>query len=58
MKKLKEIPVFESEQEEREFWENHDSSEYLNLKILDTHKMNVLICQAGSGFQIYGRPIF
>jgi predicted DNA binding CopG/RHH family protein len=31
MKNLKKIPNFKSEQEEREFWENHDSSEYLDL---------------------------
>lgn len=31
MKKLKKIPTFDSEQEEREFWESHDSSEYLDL---------------------------
>ncbi len=31
MKKLKKIPAFKSEQEERDFWENHDTSEYLDL---------------------------
>ena len=31
MKNLKKIPNFKPEQEEREFWENHDSSEYLDL---------------------------
>ena len=31
MTKLKKIPDFKSEQEEREFWESHDSSEYLDL---------------------------
>lgn len=31
MTKLKKIPDFKSEQEEREFWETHDSSEYLDL---------------------------
>jgi len=30
MKKLKEIPTFKNEKEEREFWENVDSSEYLD----------------------------
>jgi predicted DNA binding CopG/RHH family protein len=30
MKKLKEIPKFESEQEEREFWAQNDSTEYLD----------------------------
>ena len=28
-KKLKPIPDFASEAEEREFWETHDSTEYL-----------------------------
>ena len=31
MKKLKKIPDFKSEKEEREFWESHDTSEYLDL---------------------------
>ena len=31
MKKLKNIPNFINEKEEREFWESHDSSEYLDL---------------------------
>ncbi|CAA0106450.1 BrnA antitoxin family protein [Zhongshania aliphaticivorans] len=31
MKNLKKIPNFKSEQEEREFWESHDSNEYLDL---------------------------
>lgn len=31
MTKLKKIPDFKSEQEEREFWENHDSGDYLDL---------------------------
>jgi predicted DNA binding CopG/RHH family protein len=30
MKKLKKIPVFSSETEEREFWADHDSSEYVD----------------------------
>jgi hypothetical protein len=30
-KKLKPIPHFHSEAEEREFWENHDSADYLDL---------------------------
>jgi len=29
-KKLKEIPRFNSEAEEREFWTNHDSTEYID----------------------------
>ena len=31
MKKLKKIPYFKTEKEERKFWESHDSSEYLDL---------------------------
>jgi predicted DNA binding CopG/RHH family protein len=30
MKKRKNIPAFSSEAEEQAFWENHDSSEYLD----------------------------
>jgi len=30
MKKLKEIPKFNSEAEERKFWTNHDSTEYID----------------------------
>ena len=30
MKKISEIPVFKNEEEERQFWEEHDSSELLN----------------------------
>ena len=29
-KKLKQIPVFTSEEEERGFWETHDSADYLD----------------------------
>jgi len=32
MIKLKQIPVFKNEEEEREFWATHDSSEYINWK--------------------------
>jgi len=31
MTQLKRIPTFKTEQDEREFWEGHDSSEYLDL---------------------------
>lgn len=30
MKKLKKIPKFKSEKEEREFWQAHDSTEYVD----------------------------
>jgi len=30
MKSLKEIPEFKSEDEEREFWDTHDSAEYVD----------------------------
>jgi predicted DNA binding CopG/RHH family protein len=29
-KELKEIPTFKNEEEEREFWASHDSTEYIN----------------------------
>ena len=29
-RKIKELPLFANEAEERAFWENHDSSEYLD----------------------------
>jgi predicted DNA binding CopG/RHH family protein len=32
MTKLKKIPNFKTERQEREFWESHDSSEYLDLR--------------------------
>jgi predicted DNA binding CopG/RHH family protein len=32
MSKLKKIPAFKNEEEEREFWDTHDSSEYINWK--------------------------
>jgi predicted DNA binding CopG/RHH family protein len=32
MKKMKRIPRFKTEEEEREFWRTHDSSEYLAWK--------------------------
>lgn len=30
MKKLKKIPEFKNEEEEREFWSTHDSTEYID----------------------------
>jgi predicted DNA binding CopG/RHH family protein len=30
--KVKKIPAFDSEEQEQEFWSNHDSSEYLDWK--------------------------
>ena len=35
MKNLKKIPAFSNEEEEREFWANHDSSEYVDWKKSD-----------------------
>lgn len=32
MRKLKEIPKFRSEDEERAFWEKHDSTEYIDWR--------------------------
>lgn len=31
MKKLKEIPKFKNEEEEREFWSRHDSTDYIDF---------------------------
>lgn len=33
MKKVKEIPQFHSEDQERDFWSKHDSSEYLDWSL-------------------------
>jgi len=30
LKKLKQLPAFESEEQEREFWTNHDSMDYID----------------------------
>jgi len=30
MSKVKKVPTFKTEQEEREFWETHDSSDYVD----------------------------
>jgi predicted DNA binding CopG/RHH family protein len=30
MSKLKKLPTFQSEKQEREFWEKHDSSDYVD----------------------------
>lgn len=35
MKKLKRIPKFKSAKEEREFWQNADSTEYVDYKTLE-----------------------
>ncbi|MEH6504379.1 MAG: BrnA antitoxin family protein [Cycloclasticus sp.] len=32
MKKLKKIPTFKTESDERDFWEKHDSSDYVDWK--------------------------
>lgn len=34
-KKLKTIPKFKNEKEEREFWQTHDSTEYVEYKSLE-----------------------
>ena len=33
-KKLKSIPKFQSEAEERRFWETHDSSDYISIPLI------------------------
>ncbi len=35
MKKLKKIPKFQSEKEEREFWQNVDSTEYVDYRTVE-----------------------
>ena len=35
MKKLKKIPKFTSEKKEREFWQNADSTEYVDYKTIE-----------------------
>ncbi len=35
-KELKEIPIFKSEDEEREFWTTHDSTEYVDWDKAET----------------------
>ena len=35
-KQIKAIPEFANEQEERRFWENHDSSEYVDWKKVES----------------------
>ncbi len=32
MNKLKNIPIFKNEEEEREFWANHESSDFVDWK--------------------------
>ena len=39
MSKLKKIPTFRTEAEERAFWENHDSSDYLDWRKAGTVSM-------------------
>lgn len=36
-KKLKEIPAFKSEEEEREFWVNKDSADYIDWENAESH---------------------
>ena len=33
--KLKHFPAFQSEEEERDFWRNHDSADYIDLSRLE-----------------------
>ena len=35
-KKVKKAPKFESEQDEREFWEAHDSSDYVDWSVAES----------------------
>ncbi len=36
MKNLKKIPKFENDDEERDFWDNHDSTEYIDWSNSET----------------------
>lgn len=38
-KRLKPIPSFRSETEERKFWETHDSAEYLNWDLAERARL-------------------
>jgi len=38
MKKFKKIPDFKTEDEEREFWDNHDSTDYLDWENAERYK--------------------
>lgn len=38
MKQLKQIPHFKNEAEEREFWQTHDSTEYVEYKSVENWK--------------------
>ena len=38
MKQLKTIPHFKNEAEEREFWQNHDSTEYVDYNSVENWK--------------------
>ena len=38
MKQLKQIPQFKNEAEEREFWQTHDSTEYVEYKSVENWK--------------------
>ena len=38
MKQLKTIPQFKTEAEEREFWQTHDSTEYVDYKSVENWK--------------------
>ena len=49
MKKLKKIPKFTSEKEEREFWQNADSTEYVDYKTIEHWRF--------SNLKLTSRPI-
>jgi len=42
MSKLKKIPVFKNEDEERKFWTNQDSSEFVDWKKSEKHTFSNL----------------
>jgi predicted DNA binding CopG/RHH family protein len=42
MSKVKKVPKFETEQEEREFWETHDSSDHVDWTKADSVSLSNL----------------
>ncbi|CAM0553447.1 hypothetical protein EHLJMEHL_03540 [Vreelandella titanicae] len=45
MSKLKKMPSFKNEAEEREFWETHDSSDYLDWSQAKSASFSKLRCK-------------
>ena len=41
MSKVKKVPTFKAEQEEREFWETHDSSDYVDWTKAESASLSI-----------------